>query len=101
MGAFLKRKSTFQIARVYPGEKKNFTGQHFRARGHFVSTAGVDEQMIGAYGKFREKEDRRPAQLILVLERSVKIPFSLLKIEKHRHDDPVRSQKTTLLTFHT
>jgi len=49
MRAFIKGESTFQIARVYLGEKKNFTGQHFGARGHFVSILGVDEQMIGAY----------------------------------------------------
>ena len=35
---FLKGKSAIQIARVYLGKRKNFTGQSFWARGYYVST---------------------------------------------------------------
>jgi putative transposase len=65
---FLKGKSAIQIARVYLGKRKNFIGQHFWARGYFVSTVGVDEQMIRAYIKAQEKEDRRLEQLNLFTE---------------------------------
>jgi len=65
---FLKGKSAIQIARVYLGKRKNFTGQHFWARGYFVSTVGLDEQMIRAYIKAQEKEDRRLDQLNLFEE---------------------------------
>ena len=65
---FLKGKSAIQIARVYLGKRKNFTGQHFWARGYFVSTVGLDEQMVRAYIKAQEKEDRRLDQLNLFTE---------------------------------
>ena len=65
---FLKGKSAIQIARVYLGKRKNFTGQNFWARGYFVSTVGVDEQMIRGYIKAQEKEDRRLEQLNLFTE---------------------------------
>ena len=48
---FLKGKSAIQIARVYLGKRENFTGQHFWARGYFVSTVGMDEQAIREYIK--------------------------------------------------
>jgi putative transposase len=48
---FLKGKSAIQITRVYLGKRKNFTGQHFWARGYFVSTVGIDEQAIRGYIK--------------------------------------------------
>ena len=37
---FIKGKSAVQIARTFSGRKRNFTGQHFWARGYFVSTVG-------------------------------------------------------------
>jgi hypothetical protein len=52
-----------QIARTFLGMKKNFTGQHFWARGYFVSTVGRDEQMIRKYIKKQETEDCRLDQL--------------------------------------
>ena len=56
---FLKGKSAISIARTYMGRKRNFTGQHFWARGYHVSTVGRDEAMIRSYIKNQEKEDRR------------------------------------------
>ena len=46
---YLKGKSAIHIARTYVGRKKNFTGQHFWARGYFVSTVGADEETIRDY----------------------------------------------------
>ena len=44
---------------------RNFVGQHFWARGYYVSTVGGDEQAIREYIKTQEKEDRRLEQLNL------------------------------------
>jgi putative transposase len=63
---FIKGKSAIQIARKYCGRQRNFVGQHFWARGYFVSTVGRDEQVIRAYIRHQEKEDRRLDQLQLV-----------------------------------
>jgi putative transposase len=62
---FLKGKSAIAIARTYMGRRKNFTGQHFWARGYHVSTVGRDEAMIRAYIKHQESEDLRIDQLDL------------------------------------
>lgn len=40
---FIKRKSAIHVARVYGEHRRHFTGQHFWARGDFVSTVGRDE----------------------------------------------------------
>ncbi len=39
---YIKGKSAINIARNFVGRRKNFTGQHFWARGYHVSTAGRD-----------------------------------------------------------
>src|SRR3974377_1682238 len=44
--AFIKGKSAIHLARVYGEKKRNFVGQHFWARGYFVSTVGRDETVI-------------------------------------------------------
>ena len=43
---FIKGKSAIHLARVYGERKRNFVGQHFWARGYFVSTVGRDERVI-------------------------------------------------------
>src|SRR6476469_2250163 len=40
---YIKRKSAIHLARVYGERKRSFVGQHFWARGFFVSTVGRDE----------------------------------------------------------
>jgi len=65
---FLKGKSAIQIARVYLGKRKNFTGQHFWARGYFVSTVGMNEQTIREYIRTQESEDRPLDQMNLFQE---------------------------------
>ena len=60
---FIKGKSAIHIARTYVGQRKNFTGQSFWARGYFVSTVGRDEATIREYIKRREIEDKRIDQL--------------------------------------
>ena len=60
---FIKGKSAIHLARVYGERKQNFVGQHFWARGYFVSTVGRDEAVIRDYIKNQEKEDERLEQL--------------------------------------
>ena len=62
---FIKGKSAIHIAREYFGKRKNFTGQHFWARGYHVSTVGRDEEAIRKYIRAQEKEDHRIEQLSL------------------------------------
>ena len=50
------------------GRRKNFTGQHFWARGYYVSTVGRDEATIREYIKHQEKEDQRIDQLSMFQE---------------------------------
>ena len=63
---FLKGKSAIHIARVHVGHRRNFVGQHFWARGYFVSTVGRDEPVIRDYIRHQEAEDFRLEQLNLV-----------------------------------
>jgi putative transposase len=60
---FIKGKSAIHLARVYGERKRNFVGQHFWARGYFVSTVGRDEAVIREYIKKQEQEDERLDQL--------------------------------------
>ena len=62
---FIKGKSAIHLARVYGERKRNFVGQHFWARGFFVSTVGRDEEAIRAYIRSQEQEDQRLDQLNL------------------------------------
>ena len=56
---FIKGKSAIHLARVYGERKRNFVGQHFWARGYFVSTVGRDETAIREYIRNQENEDKR------------------------------------------
>ena len=62
---YIKGKSAIWIARNYAGRKRNFTGQHFWARGYYVSTVGIDEDVIRQYVERQEEADRRIDQLQL------------------------------------
>ena len=60
---FTKGKSAIHIARTYLGRRQNFTGEHFWARGYYVSTVGRDEAAIREYIRRQEVEDQRLDQL--------------------------------------
>jgi putative transposase len=62
---FIKGKSAIHLARVYGEHKRNFVGQHFWARGFFVSTVGRDARTIRDYIQNQEEEDKRLDQLNL------------------------------------
>jgi putative transposase len=62
---YIKGKSAIHIARTFGGRQKNFTGEHFWARGYYVSTVGIDEAALRRYIQQQEDEDRRLDQLHL------------------------------------
>jgi putative transposase len=63
---YIKGKSAIHIARTFGGRTRNFTGEHFWARGYFASTVGRDEEVIRNYIKNQEREDSRVDQLKLL-----------------------------------
>jgi putative transposase len=60
---FLKGKSAIAIARNFMARKRNFQGQHFWARGYYVTSVGRNEEVIRQYIRDQEKEDRRVDRL--------------------------------------
>jgi len=63
---YIQGKSAIHLARVYGERKRNFVGQHFWARGYFVSTVGRDEEFIREYIRNQEQEDARLEQMTLL-----------------------------------
>ena len=53
---YIKGKSAIHLARVYGERKRNFVGQHFWARGYFVSTVGRDEEVISDASRTRRRK---------------------------------------------
>ena len=64
---YIKGKSAIYIARTYRKKERNFVGEHFWARGYFVSTVGKDEKTIREYIARQEQEDQRLDQLTMTL----------------------------------
>jgi putative transposase len=62
---FIKGKSAIHIARNYTEQRRNFVGQHFWARGYFVTTVGRDEAAVREYIREQEREDLRTEKLNL------------------------------------
>ncbi len=63
---YVKGKSAIHVARMYIERKRNYVGQHFWARGYFVSTVGRAESVIRSYIRNQEAADRRNDQLNLM-----------------------------------
>jgi putative transposase len=56
----LKGKIAIKLFKTYPAmKKKPYWGNHFWARGYFVNTVGLDEEMIKRYVKYQEKEEKK------------------------------------------
>ena len=62
---YLKGKSAIQVARLFRGKQRNFSGENFWARGYFVSTVGLDEAVVRAYIREQEAEEAKYEQLKL------------------------------------
>ena len=59
----LKGKLAIKLFKSYPKlRKKPYWGNHFWARGYFVSTVGVDEEMIRRYVRHQEDRERQEEQ---------------------------------------
>ena len=57
VSGYLKGKSAIAIARKFRGRQRNFNGEHFWARGYFVSTVGLDEHVVREYIRHQENND--------------------------------------------
>ena len=54
---FLKGKSAIAMARQFHGRERNFTGEHFWARGYAVATVGVELEQVRAYIRDQQSAD--------------------------------------------
>ena len=56
----IKGKIAIKMFKSYPKlKKKPYWGNHFWARGYFVNTVGVNEEMIKKYVKYQGEEERK------------------------------------------
>jgi putative transposase len=56
----LKGKLAIKLFKSYPKLKqKPYWGNHFWSRGYFVTTVGIDEDIIKRYVKYQEGEDKK------------------------------------------
>ena len=56
----LTGKLAIKLFKTYPKLKqKPYWGNHFWSRGYFVTTVGVDEDIIRRYVKYQEGEDKK------------------------------------------
>jgi putative transposase len=56
---FLKGTSAIAIARQFGGRERNFSGEHFWARGYAVSTVGFELEQVRAYIRDQEATDEQ------------------------------------------
>ena len=56
---FLKGKLAIKLFKSYPRlKRKPYWGNHFWARGYFVNTVGLNEEIIRRYVKYQEDRER-------------------------------------------
>ena len=57
---FLKGELAIKLFKSYPGlRQKPYWGNHFWARGYFVNTVGLDEDLIRRYVKYQESQEKK------------------------------------------
>ncbi len=61
----LKGKSEERLWKRFPELRKKYWGQHVWARGYFVTTGGIDDEVIRKYIAEQEEEERKMEQLRL------------------------------------
>lgn len=61
----IKGKSSEGVFKEFPEIKKRYWGQHFWARGYFVSTVGIDEKTIKEYIRNQREVPRAEEQMKL------------------------------------
>ena len=56
----VKGKIAMRVFKSYPElKRKPYWGNHFWARGYFISTIGLDAEMIKRYVKHQEQEEKK------------------------------------------
>jgi putative transposase len=56
----VKGKLAIKLFKSYPGlRQKPYWGNHFWARGYFVNTVGIDEDLIRRYVKYQEQKEKQ------------------------------------------
>ena len=56
----VKGKIAIKLFKSYPNlKRKPYWGNHFWARGYFVNTVGINEDMIIRYVKYQEQEEKK------------------------------------------
>ena len=56
----LKGKLAIKVFKTYPSlKRKPYWGNHFWSKGYFISTVGLDEEMIRRYVKYQGHEDQK------------------------------------------
>ena len=56
----LKGKTAIKLFKTYPNLKqKPYWGNHFWSRGYFISTVGIEEEMIRRYVKYQDANEKR------------------------------------------
>lgn len=56
---FMKGKSAIAVVRQFLGKERNFTGEHFWARGYAVSTVGFELEKVKKYIREQEAADEQ------------------------------------------
>ena len=60
---FVKGKSAIKLFKSYPRlRQKPYWGNHIWARGYFITTVGVDEDLVRRYVQYQEKQERAQEQ---------------------------------------
>jgi putative transposase len=61
----LKGKSSEYLRREFPELRERYWGMHIWARGYFVSTVGIDREVIRRYVKAQQEDQMKEEQLRL------------------------------------
>jgi putative transposase len=56
----MKGKIAIRMFKTYPNlKKKPYWGNHFWSKGYFISTIGLESDLIRRYVRFQEDEDKK------------------------------------------
>ena len=64
----LKGRSAIRLYNRFPHIRKKLWGNHFWARGYFVDTVGVNEEIIRRYVRHQDKKDQEIEQQMELLQ---------------------------------
>ncbi|EGR4484842.1 IS200/IS605 family transposase, partial [Vibrio cholerae] len=63
----LKGRSAIRLFNKFPHIRKKLWGNHFGARGYFVDTVGVNEEIIRRYVRHQDKKELEQEQQLELL----------------------------------